>query len=94
MQQAVYATEIDDSVVIAGLSGRGPAAHADLRQGDIVRSVGGNEITGLAGLFRNIWSMGEAGVEVPMKVERDGESIELRVPSGDRNQFLKGPSLH
>jgi S1-C subfamily serine protease len=90
----LYATEVDDTVVIAGLSGRGPAAHADLQQGDIVLSVGGMEISGLAGLFRKIWSMGEAGVEVPMKVERDGKPIELRVPSGDRNQFLKSPSLH
>jgi len=90
----LFATEIDDRVVIAGLSGRGPAAHADLREGDIVLSVGGTEVTGLAELFRKIWSMGEAGVEVPMKVERDGNAIELRVASGDRNRFLKGPSLH
>ena len=90
----LFATEVDDRVVIAGLSGRGPAAHADLRQGDIVMSVGGMEVTGLAGLFRKIWSMGEAGVEVPMTVERDGDAIELRVASGDRNSFLKGPSLH
>lgn len=90
----LFATEVDDQVVIAGLSGRGPAAHADLRQGDIVLSVGGMEVSGLAGLFRSIWSMGEAGVEVPMKVSRDGQAIELRVASGNRNSFLKGPSLH
>ena len=34
------------------------------------------------------------GVEVPMKIYRDGRTIELRVPSGDRNRFLKGPRLH
>jgi hypothetical protein len=38
--------------------------------------------------------MGQAGVEVPMTVARDGKPLELRVPSGDRNRFLKGPSLH
>lgn len=90
----LYATEVDEHIVIAGLSGRGPAAHADLRQGDIVLTVGGTKVTGLAELFRTIWSMGEAGVEVPMKVERDGKAIDLRVASGDRNHFLKGPSLH
>lgn len=90
----LYATEVDDRIVIAGISGRGPAARADLRQGDIVLKVGGSEVTGLAGLFRKIWSLGEAGVEVPMTVARDGTSIELRVASGDRNEFLKGPSLH
>jgi S1-C subfamily serine protease len=90
----LYAAEVDNRVVIAGLSGRGPAARADLRQGDVVLSVGGMKVTGLAGLFRKIWSMGQAGVEVPMTVSRDGKPLELRVPSGDRNRFLKGPSLH
>jgi len=90
----LYAAEVDNRVVIAGLSGRGPAARADLRQGDVVLSVGGMKVSGLAGLFRNIWSMGQAGVEVPMTVSRDGRPLELRVASGDRNRFLKGPSLH
>jgi S1-C subfamily serine protease len=90
----LYAAEVDNRVVIAGLSGRGPAARADLRQGDVVLSVGGMKVSGLAGLFRKIWSMGQAGVEVPMTVSRDGKPLELRVASGDRNRFLKGPSLH
>lgn len=90
----LYATEVDDHIVIAGISGRGPAARADLRQGDIVLTVGGAEVDSLANLFRRIWSLGDAGVEVPMTVARDGAAIELKVPSGDRNSFLKGPSLH
>jgi S1-C subfamily serine protease len=90
----LYAAEIDDSIVIAGVSGRGPASRADLRQGDVVLSVGGAEVDSLANLFRKIWSLGEAGVEIPMTVSRDGNPMELRVPSGDRNNFLKSPSLH
>jgi hypothetical protein len=27
-------------------------------------------------------------------VYRDGRTFEVRVTSGDRNRFLKGPSLH
>jgi S1-C subfamily serine protease len=90
----LYATEVNDRVVIAGVAGRGPAAKAKLRQGDVVLSVGGMKVSGLAGLFRKVWSMGEAGVEVPMTVFRDGRPMELTVTSGDRNRFLKGPSLH
>ena len=90
----LYATEVGDRIVIAGISGRGPAAHADLREGDIVLSVEGASVTSLAGLFRKIWSLGEAGVSVPMTLERDGRQMNLTVPSGDRNRFLKGPSLH
>ena len=90
----LYATEVDDRVVIAGLAGRGPAARANLKQGDVVLTVGGMKISGLAGLFRTVWSLGQAGVEVPMTVSRDGHAIDLTVTSGDRNRYLKGPSLH
>lgn len=90
----VYATESDNRVIIAGVAGRGPAARAKLKQGDVVLSVGGMKVSGLAGMFRSVWSLGGAGVEVPMTVFRDGRPMELTVKSGDRNRFLKGPSLH
>jgi hypothetical protein len=51
-------------------------------------------VTGLAGLFRKVWSLGNAGVQVPMTVHRDGRSLDVTVASGDRNRYLKGPSLH
>ncbi|MEX0853669.1 MAG: S1C family serine protease [Bauldia sp.] len=90
----LYATEVDDRVIIAGVAGGGPAANAELRQGDVVLSVAGAKVSGLAGLFRKVWSMGKAGVKVPMTVYRDGRPMQLTVTSGDRNRFLKGPSLH
>jgi S1-C subfamily serine protease len=90
----LYATEVDDRVVIAGVAGKGPAERARLKEGDVVASVGGTRIDGLAGLFRTVWSLGKAGVEVPMTVVRQGRPVDLTVTSGDRNRFLKGPSLH
>ena len=90
----LYATEVNNRVVVVGLSSRGPARKADLRTGDIVLSVGGTEVSDLAGLFRRIWSLGNAGVEVPMMIYRDGRTMELKVPSADRRRFLKAPRLH
>jgi S1-C subfamily serine protease len=90
----VYATEIEDKVVVVGLAKNGPAQRADLRTGDIVLAVGGTEVSNLAGLFRRVWSLGEAGVEVPLLAYRDGKTLDLRVKSGDRNRFLKAPRLH
>ena len=89
----LYATEVDNRVVIAGVAGRGPAGSL-LKQGDVVLSVGGAKVSGLAGLFRKVWSLGKAGVEVPMTVYRDGRPLDVTIRSGDRNRFLKGPSLH
>jgi S1-C subfamily serine protease len=88
------ATEIDDKIVVARVSTSGPARRANLRTGDIVLAVAGNEVSELAGFFRTVWSLGKAGVEVPLTVYRDGRTIEVRITSGDRNRFLKGPSLH
>jgi len=88
------ATEIDDKIVVARVSNGGPARRANLRTGDVVVAVAGTKVSDLAGFFRKVWSLGKAGVQVPLTIYRDGRTIEARVASGDRNRFLKGPSLH
>src|SRR5262245_32579915 len=90
----LYATEVEDKVIVVGLAGRGPAQQARLRTGDVVLAVGGTQVSDLAGLFRRIWALGNAGVEVPLLIYRDGRTFEVKITSGDRNRFLKGPSLH
>jgi S1-C subfamily serine protease len=90
----IYATAMEETLVIVGLAEDGPAERASLRTGDVVLAVAGNEVSELPDLFRRIWSLGNAGVEVPLTIYRDGRTLDLRVASGDRNRFLKGPSLH
>src|ERR1700730_13090859 len=88
------AIEMDDKVVVARVSEGGPSRRANLRSGDIVLAVAGTKVSDPAGVFRKVWSLGKAGVEVPLMIYRDGRTFEVRVASGDRNRFLKGPSLH
>ncbi|MDE2227435.1 MAG: serine protease [Alphaproteobacteria bacterium] len=88
-----YATEIEDRVVIAGLATDGPARRADLRVGDILLSVAGQEVDNLAALYRRIWSLGRAGVEVPLTVQRDGHTLALTARSTDRAALLKKARL-
>jgi S1-C subfamily serine protease len=90
----LYATEVENRLVVVGLADRGPAKKADIRNGDIVLSVAGNEVSDLAGFFRRIWAQGQAGVQVPLTIYRDGTTMDVRVKSSERNRFLKGPSLH
>ena len=56
--------------------------------------VAGSTVSDLAGLFRRVWALGQAGVEVPLLINREGKTFELRVRSSDRRRFLKGPVLH
>ncbi len=90
----LYATEIEERVVVAGLAGQGPAKAAKLRSGDILLAVDGAEVRGLADLYRRVWSLGTAGVEVPLTIYRDGGIAERRLISADRNRLLKAPSVH
>jgi S1-C subfamily serine protease len=90
----LYATEVEDRIVVVGLAARGPAQKADIRTGDVILAVDGREVSELATTFRKVWSLGQAGVEVPLLIYRDGKTMEVTIKSSDRNRFLKGPSLH
>jgi S1-C subfamily serine protease len=90
----LYATELEDKIVIMGLANNGPAQRAGLRTGDLVLAVAGREVSDLASLFRRIWALGEAGVDVPLTLHREGDTFDVTVTSGDRNRFLKTPRLH
>jgi S1-C subfamily serine protease len=90
----LYATAIEDKLVIVGLAKDGPAQKADLRTGDVLLSVAGAQVRELSSLYRKVWSLGAAGIEIPFTIYRDGKTIETRIKSGDRTRFLKAPKLH
>ena len=90
----MYATEAEERLIVAGLAEDGPAHRAGIEPGDFVIGVGGRPVEDLADMFRRVWGIGEAGVEVPLTVVRGGRLIEVRVRSADRNGFLKAPKLH
>ncbi len=90
----LYSTEIEDKIVIVGIALKGPAARAELKTGDIVLSVAGEQVTNLAAFYRKVWSLGDAGVEVPLTLYREGVTFDVAVNSSDRAKFLKTPRLH
>jgi S1-C subfamily serine protease len=90
----IYSTEIEDKVVIVGVAPKGPAARAELKTGDVILSVDGEDVSTLAELYRKVWSLGTAGVEVPMTLYREGLTFDVRVNSSDRAKFLRAPRLH
>src|ERR1700719_243705 len=62
----MYSTEIDNKVVAIGISEKGPAARAELKAGDVILAVKGEKISSQSGFYRKLWSLGPAGVEVPL----------------------------
>jgi S1-C subfamily serine protease len=90
----VYSTEIEDKVVVVGIAAKGPAARAELKTGDVILAVKGETVSTLAGFYRKVWALGDAGVEVPLTLYREGVTFDVRVNSSDRAKFLKGPQMH
>ena len=89
----VFSAENGDEIIVASVAEEGPAAQAGIRRGDILAGVGGSEIESLGDFYRKVWSLGAAGVEIPLQIVRDGRAIGLRVRSADRSSFLKRPRL-
>lgn len=90
----LYASELDGGVAVLGVAAKGPANDARVQVGDVILDVAGAKVSSLADLFRRVWSLGPAGVEVPLTISREGRVRALNVHSGDRRDFLKGPVLH
>jgi S1-C subfamily serine protease len=90
----MYSTEIDNRVVVIGISGDGPAARAELKAGDVILAVKGEKVTSQAGFYRKLWALGAAGVDVPLTVHHEGVTFDVTLASTDRTRLLKGPRLH
>jgi S1-C subfamily serine protease len=90
----MYTTEIDNRVVVVGIASRGPAARAELKAGDVILAVNGDNISGQTEFYRKLWSLGAAGVDVPLTVYHEGVTFDVTLTSTDRAKLLKAPRLH
>jgi S1-C subfamily serine protease len=90
----LYAAEVEDAIVVAGLSERGPASKTGLKPGDRILAVRDEPVATLASFWRRVWASGSAGSEVVLQIARDNETMKVRVLSSDRTRFLKTPKLH
>src|SRR5690606_17288363 len=80
-------------LTIVGVYRNCPADRAGLRPGDVVIGVNHEPVNGLANMFRRIWELGEAGVDVPIQVLRDTDRLEVVVRSADRVAFQRKGTL-
>jgi S1-C subfamily serine protease len=90
----MYTTESDGQLVVAGLAPGGPAERAGILQGDLVLEVASDRVNTLAALLRRVWTLGAAGVDVPLTLARDGAVVRVTLKSADRADMLKKPLLH
>jgi len=90
----MYSTEIENKLVVVGISAKGPAAGAELKAGDVILAVSGEKISSQAQFYRKLWSLGPAGVDVPLTIYHEGVTFDVVLASTDRAKLLKAPRLH
>ena len=85
----MFTGEFRGHLFVTRVSPGGPAERAGIVAGDIVVSVGGEGVVGMAELFRAVWALGTAGVGVPLTVVQGGAVREFVVHSADRYDYLR-----
>ena len=86
--------EVQGRLFVVRVSKEAPADHAGIRRGDIVVGVGADTVTTQAALYQKLWSLGAAGIEVPLKVLQGASLKEIKVRSIDRTEYFRvKPSL-
>ena len=88
----IYTVETMGHLLITSVSERGPALKAGIEPGDVVLAVNGEELRGLASLYRKLWGSGDAGVPVDLTVLRDQRVIEVSVMTVDRANVMRNAS--
>jgi len=76
-------------LVVAAVSTGGPADRAGLKRGDILEALNGEVLDEIAEFYRKLWATGPAGTPVTLRLERDNDSFEVTVRTGDRAAYYK-----
>lgn len=84
----MHTEEIRGRLFVTRTPRRGPARAAGIRPGDIVLAIAGKPVTSMVDLYRKIWALGDAGVDVPVKLLQGAEIRDITVHSSDRYKFL------
>ena len=90
----IFTAEVEDKVVVAGMSPKGPAARAELKIGDVILAVNGQKVATQREFYRKFWALGPAGVDVPLTLYREGDTFNVVLASTDRMRMQRKPKLH
>ena len=84
----INAEEAHGRVFITRVRASGPAEKAGLKVEDMIISVAGKEVHGLADFYRKIFGVGDAGVQIPLSVLKGDKIQDIKVLSADRYKEL------
>ena len=85
----VNTQEVQGNVIVTRVTSEGPADDANIRSGDVIVGIGGQQVKGQADFYVKLWKSGDAGVDVPLEVLRNGRVEKLTVKSIDRDRYYR-----
>jgi S1-C subfamily serine protease len=85
----LHTAEVGGLVVVRRVTAGGPADRDDHVAFAKTGSVGPDPVLGQADFYRKIWSLGDAGVAVPLTVMRKEGRRQVSLRSADRYDFLR-----
>ncbi len=85
----LYSREIQGRLFVARVPKGGPAHAAGMRPGDLVLGIAGQPVRSLPDYYRKLWSLGRAGIEVPLLVVRGDAPARLTIKSIDRYDWFR-----
>jgi len=81
--------EAHGRVFVLRVTSEGPAEQAGLQLKDLILTVNGKAVNGLADFYRKVWALGNAGIDVSLGILRGIQIRDIKVHSADRYQFLR-----
>lgn len=90
----MHTTEALGHLVVGGMFEGGPAESAGIHVGDLIENVEDTKVETLEDMYRKMWSMGGAGVDVKFSVVRGSRRLDIIVRSGDRRDYYTSPRRH
>jgi serine protease Do len=81
--------ELHGHLLVTRVSPEGPADKAGVRNGDIVVGVAADPVKTQEELYRRVWGLGAAGIEVPLRILQGADMREFRLRSIARFQYFK-----
>jgi S1-C subfamily serine protease len=85
----LFTRDIAGHVVVISVIPEGPGKAASMVAGEVIDAVAGEAVVDMADLFRKVWKLGSAGVDVPLTVNSEAGSRRVVVKSVDRYEYLR-----
>ena len=85
----VRTEELYGRLIVERVISGSPSEKAGIKPGDIILSVKKQDMHGMADFYRKVWALGEAGVDVPLRILQGVQIRDIVVQSTTHNQFRR-----